>query len=135
MSETLSRLFNIHGVPITKTDLVVVPQPPTPATLAADIRKGQAEVEKALLNAVSTAIGIGKALREAKRLVGHGNFEDFVAVECRCFTMRTAQNYMRLAKYEAQLAQLLAGKNEGRSYLTMNEAFKFIDKLKRRRKG
>jgi hypothetical protein len=69
----------------------------------------------------------------AKRLVGHGNFEDYVTIECR-FTIRTAQNYMRLAKYEPQLRQLLEGKNEGRAYLTMKEALNFLDVLRTKKK-
>jgi hypothetical protein len=48
--------------------------------------------------------------------------------------MRTAQNYMRMAKYEPQLHQLLTNKNAGRSYLTMSEALKFIGTLSDKKK-
>jgi hypothetical protein len=82
----------------------------------------------AVLSAVVWAIETGKALDAAKKEVGHGNFEDYVSIECR-FTIRTAQNYMRLAKHEHEVRQLLNEKTQGRAYLTMSEALKFIDQL------
>ena len=101
--------------------------------LGETIRKAQAEIEGAAITVVAKAIEIGKALRKAKALVGHGNFESYVAIECR-LPMRTAQSYMRLARYEPQLAQLVAGKNAGLAHLTMADAFKLIDKLRPKRK-
>ena len=135
MTEFTKRVQSVPLVPVaTRGDLIVVPPPPpTPPTLAeltALILMGHNQVETALLTAVVRAIETGKALIAAKKQVGHGNFEDYVTIECR-FTVRTAQNYMRLAKHEAKLDQLLAHKNEGRSYLTMNEALKFIDGLRK----
>lgn len=132
MTATVKNFLETACPMASKGELVVVPPPPPPlAELTALIRMKHYQVEAALLTAVARAIETGKALIAAKKQVGHGNFEDYVTIECR-FTVRTAQNYMRLAKHEAKLGQLLAHKNEGRSYLTMNEALKFIDGLRKK---
>src|SRR6266700_780957 len=70
--------------PLTTTgrELVPVALPETPQSLAADIRRLNTEVENALLTAVANGIEAGKALVAAKRLVGHGNFESYVTIEC-----------------------------------------------------
>jgi Protein of unknown function (DUF3102) len=107
------------------------PSPPTLAELTAAIRTRHSEVEAALVTAVVPALALGKALVAAKAQVGHGNFEDYVTIECH-FTVRTAQNYMRLARYEPEVRQLLARKSEGRAYLTMGDALKFVDKLSKK---
>jgi hypothetical protein len=121
--------------PASRGDLIVVSQPPPPTLqqLTAKIRKAHEDAATALMNAVVRAVEAGKDLIEAKKQVGHGNFEDYVTIECH-FTMRTAQNYMRMAKYEPKLDQLLANKNAGRSYLTMSEALKFIGTLRDKKK-
>lgn len=105
--------------------------PPAPSLpqLGETIRKAQADIETAAITVVTKAMEIGKALRQAKALVGHGNFESYVAIECR-MPLRTAQSYMRLARYEAQLDQLVASKNAGLAHLTMADAFKLIEKLR-----
>jgi hypothetical protein len=132
MTATVKELLQAALSMPSKGELVVMPPPsPTLEELTAAIRKGHSEVETALLTAVVRAIETGKSLIAAKKQVGHGNFENYVSIECR-FTVRTAQNYMRLAKHEAKVRQLLAHKNEGRSYLTMNEALKFIDGLRKK---
>ena len=132
MTELARRLISVPPVQHTRGELTLVPPaPPTLAELTALIRLGHNQVETALLTAVVRAIETGKALIAAKKQVGHGNFENYVTIECR-FTVRTAQNYMRLAKHEAKFGQLLAHKNEGRSYLTMGEALKFIDGLRKK---
>jgi hypothetical protein len=109
--------------------VTVAPAEPTLPELGETIRNAQAEIEAAAITVVAKAIEIGKALRKAKPLVGHGNFESYVAIECR-LPMRTAQSYMRLARYEPQLNQLVAAKNAGLAHLTMTDAFKLIDKLR-----
>jgi hypothetical protein len=114
------------SLPTSKGELVVVPA--QLADLASAIRQSHREVEAATVHAVVKALETGKALLQAKRDVGHGNFDDFVAVECR-FAMRTAQNYMRLAKQEAKVCQMLAEKRTGSAYLTLNQALKFITAL------
>jgi Protein of unknown function (DUF3102) len=136
MTETLKQStgagLKLHTatVPITRGELVVIPQ--SLAELTSAIRAGHSEVERALVNAVAAAISIGAALRKAKKLVGHGNFEEYVSVECR-FSLRAAQNYMKLAKHEAKLAEMLTAKNAGRSYLTIGMALKVIDGLRKKR--
>jgi Protein of unknown function (DUF3102) len=113
---------------------LVPPPKPTLAELTSVIRRGHGEVEAGLASALAKAIGVGKALVAAKRQVGHGNFEDYVAVECR-IAMRTAQNYMRLARHEAEVQQLLAAKAQGPAYLTMGQALKLIGRLGHRKRG
>jgi hypothetical protein len=48
--------------------------------------------------------------------------------------MRTAQNYMRLARQETQLRELIAAKAKGVSYLTMPEAMRAVSKLEAKKK-
>jgi len=117
------------SLPISKGELVVVP--PQLADLAAVIRQSHREVEAATVHAVVKALETGKALVEAKRQVGHGNFDEFVAVECH-FSKRTAQNYMRLARKEAEVCQMLAAKRHCGAYLTLNQALKFITILSKK---
>jgi hypothetical protein len=54
-------------------------------------------------NATKDVIGIGKDLTTAKKMVGHGQFQDWIEREF-AMTVRTAQSYMRIAecadKYE-----------------------------------
>jgi hypothetical protein len=111
----------------------VIPSTRSLPELTADIRKARSDIETALITAVEKAIFAGKALIEAKAAVGHGNFEGYVTIECR-FTLRTAQTYMKLAKYEPQLRQMLDAKAQGLSYLTMDSALKFIDCLRPKKK-
>ncbi|KRP90022.1 hypothetical protein AOQ73_25325 [Bradyrhizobium pachyrhizi] len=129
MSEVLKRFIGTAIPLASKGELVPLPPEPSLPELGETIRKAQAEIETAAITVVAKAIEIGKALRKAKALVGHGNFESYVAIECR-MPMRTAQSYMRLARYESQLAQLLASKNAGLAHLTMTDAFKLIEKLR-----
>src|SRR6266702_2559822 len=72
-------------------ELVPVAAEPSLPELGETIRKAQADIETAAITVVAKAIEIGKALRKAKGLVGHGNFESYVAIECR-MPMRTAQS-------------------------------------------
>jgi hypothetical protein len=137
MTELVKRFLGavvVTDVAPTQGALVVVPPPPpTLPELGERIRQAQAEIEGAAITVVAKAIEIGKALRTAKTIVGHGNFEDYCAIECR-LPMRTAQNYMRLARYEPQLEQLVRGKNAGLAHLTMADAFKLIEKLRPKRR-
>lgn len=121
---------SIVNAPTGSRELVVVP---TPQSLAADIRRLNTEVENALLTAVADGIEAGKALIAAKRLVGHGNFEPYVTIECH-ISMSTAQNYMRLAKHEDIIRPLLSANTQGVGYLKMREALKLIDKLHAKKK-
>lgn len=116
---------------LAQTKVELVPEPPREPSLGgltAAIRKGHGEVERNALNIVGWAIQTGKALRAAKQQVRHGHFEDYVAVECR-IAMRTAQNYMKLARHEAEILQSITENAHGHAYLTLGEALKTINKL------
>ena len=52
-------------------------------------------------------------------------------LECH-FSKRTAQNYMRLARKEAEVCQMLAAKRHCGAYLTLNQALKFITTLSKK---
>jgi Protein of unknown function (DUF3102) len=135
MSTRVKQFLEALAPPLASGRELVTVTPPEPSLteLGETIRKAQAEIETAAITVVAKAIAIGKALRKAKALVGHGNFENYIAIECR-LPMRTAQSYMRLARYEAQLDQLVAGKNAGLAHLTMSDAFKLIDKMRPKRR-
>lgn len=112
----------------SRGELVPVPPESLLADLTSTIVRGHAEVVANALGVVANAIEVGKALMAAKAKIGHGNFGDYCAVECR-FTLRTAQNYMKLARGEVEINQALSEKTNGLSYLTLVEAFKIINKL------
>jgi DUF3102 family protein len=59
-------------------------------TIAEQVRNHSRSTSKSI-------IAIGEALRDAKPLLGHGKFGNWVIAECG-FTIRTAQNYMRAAE-------------------------------------
>jgi Protein of unknown function (DUF3102) len=132
MSEVLKRLIS-NSMPIDalarKADLVPVPRL---EVLATDIRKAHDQIESTLSMAAFTAvergIEIGKWLIEAKKLAGYGNYEDYIARNFP-FSMKTAQNYTRLAKQEAKLRQKLEQKRTFGSFLPMKESLEFIDML------
>jgi hypothetical protein len=115
--------------PVAKGELVVLAQPePTLAELDARDRQGHAEATAAAVNAVGWAIETGKALLAAKKKIGHGNFEDFVAVEFP-FTIRAAQNYMKMARGEVAIRQAFVEKTNGYASLKLKTALKYLDKL------
>jgi hypothetical protein len=136
MSTRVKQFLGALAQPLPLTtgrELVPVALPETPQSLAADIRRLNTEVENALLTAVANGIEAGKALVAAKRLVGHGNFEPYVTIECY-ISMSTAQNYMRLAKHEDIIRPLLSANTQGVGYLKMKEALRLIDKLHAKKK-
>jgi hypothetical protein len=115
--------------------LVVVPPEPKAATLeerAIQIRLAHNDVAAAILTAVERALDAGLQLLAAKDAAGHGRFELYVT-HCN-LQMRTAQNYMRLARQETQLRELIAAKANGVSYLTMPEALRAVTKLEAKKK-
>ena len=128
MSET-KPLQSVPLVPLPpKRELVVVPQEPTLEELTAAIRKGHRDVEAAAGSLIKSAMQAGETLKLAKRQVGHGNFEEYVAERCG-FSIRTAQNYMKLAKYKRQINEWLARKNAGH-FVSISEVLKYIDKMR-----
>ncbi|MHC2662554.1 DUF3102 domain-containing protein [Bradyrhizobium diazoefficiens] len=134
MSETLKRFIG-SAMPIAapQRELVVVPPlPPTLDELAAIIRDAHADVEAALLTAAARALDAGLQLKAAKERIRHGGFEDYVA-SCR-LSMRTAQNYMRIARHEAEVRQLLAEKAQGNAHLSINALLKYVQMLDAKKK-
>jgi hypothetical protein len=130
MSDTLKRFLAVETAP-TRGELVVVPSL-TLEERAVQIRNAHVDVAAAVLTAVERALDAGLQLTAAKAEVGHGNFETYVA---RCgLKMRTAQNYIRLAKKEAEVRQLVAEKAHGNAYLTMPDALKFVAGLEAKKK-
>ncbi len=63
--------------------------------LAAGMNADYAAMLGTFRESIERAERIGKKLIEAKRLVGHGHWRDWVKTNCR-FSLKTAQNCMRL---------------------------------------
>src|ERR1700730_18272786 len=128
MSETLKRFLHTTLPLATKNELVVVPTAPTLTELTAIAQAEHNEVELALQTAVEKGMEAGKDLREIKKQSRHGYFEDYVAAHFT-FAMVTAQKYMRLAKQEAKLRQLITQRRSAGLPLGMREALKVLNKL------
>jgi hypothetical protein len=81
---------------------------PSLADDAAAIRRSHNEYEASICRAADKAIETGLRLIELKARVrkefGHGYWEEYLA-ETFPFTIRTAQNYMRLAKHKPLTGQ------------------------------
>src|SRR3954449_146706 len=65
--------------------------------LADRINAAHREVEQAMRDAVARAVAVGELLAEAKALVGHGGWEEWIEANCTV-SARTARAYMRLAR-------------------------------------
>jgi hypothetical protein len=135
MSETMKNVLSITSPPaVSAVELVVIPTPPPPTLeeRALQIRIAHGDVAAAILTAVERALDAGQQLNAAKAEVGHGRFETYVA---RCgLSMRTAQNYMRLARQETTIRELISQKAQGNAYLTMPDALKHVAKLEAKKK-
>jgi hypothetical protein len=86
----------------------LVPVPPSLADLSAAALASHRAYESNLVAAADKAIETGLRLIELKARVrkefGHGYWEEYLA-ETFPFTIRTAQNYMRLAKHKPLTGQ------------------------------
>jgi Protein of unknown function (DUF3102) len=137
MSETLKRFIGSAmpiAVPQQRELIVLPPTPPTLAERAINIRSEHGKVMTALADSLKAAIAAGKELIAAKATVKHGLWQDYVGIECG-LSLSTAQNYMRLAKHEAQLAPLLSANVQTSGFLSQAQALKFLgDERKRRKK-
>jgi hypothetical protein len=134
MSDTAKKPISTALTPTSQGELVVIPTPPPPTLeeRAMQIRIAHNDVATAVLTAVERALDAGLQLIAAKEEVGHGRFETYVA---RCgISMRAAQNYMRLAKHEAKVRELVNEKAQGNAYLTMPEALKHVAGLDAKKK-
>lgn len=108
---------------------------PSLSDLTAMIQNSHQEAMGAFARGAYFAIRAGHALIAAKKKCGHGLWEDYVTVDCR-LTKKTAQNYMKMAKQEAKLAELVADKRNGISSLSQNAALKLLSMASpKRRRG
>jgi hypothetical protein len=136
MNDTVSRFLSTMPpiVMPTKGELVVVE---TSQTLSGEIRKEHGRAISALADSLTAAIAAGKHLLKAKALLkqekGHGLWQDYVGIECG-LSLSTAQNYMRLAKHEVQLAPLLSEKSQRSGFLSQNAALKFLGNERKKRR-
>ena len=78
------------------------------------LRKLAEQVRSHSRSSTKSIIGIGEALRDAKKRLEHGKFREWVEAECR-FTIRTAQNYMRAAELTDK-SEIISRLNPGAIY-------------------
>jgi hypothetical protein len=102
-----------------------VPAPLTTAQLAENIRRTHREVIGALSHAAAAAIRTGDFLIEAKGRLKHGEFGDYVTLECG-LKESTARLYMKLAKNKDKLSQLLAANQQCSSGLSQAQMLRFL---------
>lgn len=139
MKNALPRFLfaTLTDVPTSKGDLVVLPPDPL-ADLKTEALRAHAGVTTGLSASLAEAVAAGKALTAMKRLVkeqlGAGYWEDYVA-ENFPFSPRTAQNYMRLAKNEAKLAQDLVPNRTGNAAFQRTHALKALARVNYKGRG
>jgi hypothetical protein len=97
--------------------------------LTGDIKDAHQQVLGALRYGAIAAIAAGKSLIIAKKLCGHGNWLDYIGLECR-LSERTAQVYVYLARHEAMLSQLLNLNPQNSASLSQSQALKLLDAAK-----
>jgi hypothetical protein len=106
---------------------------PTLPALAGEVRAAHAEAQAHLAKGAQAAIRAGEALLAAKKLLkeqyGHGEWEDYVRIECG-LKARTAQVYMQLAKEKEKLQPLLAPNPQDPAVLSQSAALKFLSVAK-----
>jgi len=89
-----------------------VPQPISKMSeeeLAKSIKEKHSMMLSSFRNSVIHAMDVGDLLTEAKKRVGHGNFEAWCATHCQ-LSPRTARRYMGMAKDRAKIEAQLAAK-------------------------
>ena len=93
--------------------------------------KAHKEVLKAMVNGCEAAMEAGEALNEIKdkKLVQHGEFEDYVADKCG-ISPRTARRYMELARQKTLIEQRLTEKRSSLADLSQSEAMRMIGTLR-----
>jgi hypothetical protein len=137
MSEVRSRFRQVLLTPAPAVQepakLPAVIEPSRLDVLAPQIRSANAKAIVGFAEGTEAAILAGKLLIEAKAACPHGLWQDYVAVECR-LGLRTAQLYMKLAKQEPQLRQLLAAKTKGASFLSQAEALRLLSVAQQKRR-
>jgi hypothetical protein len=94
--------------------------------IAASINEHLAAAEAATRRGLEHAIAAGALLIEAKELVAHGEWLDWLQANCRV-SQRQAQTYMRLARNRHKLE---ATKNAATAHLTIAAAEALVGKPK-----
>lgn len=143
MTELVKRLLSIASpthvlsaladFPASKGDLIVVQ---TIESRVGNIRKAHCQCLQALTDSLRAAIVAGKELitlkAELKQQKPSPLWEDYVPLECG-LSLRTAQNYMHLAKHEASLTPFLSDKTKGSAF-SQAQALKFLGDERKKRK-
>jgi hypothetical protein len=101
--------------------------------LADNIRRGHQEVVGAVSHAAVFAIRTGEYLIEAKALLRHGQFGDFITLECG-LKRSTADVYMKLARNKDQCSQLLTANSQSTRNLTQAQMLRFLSSATKSRK-
>jgi Protein of unknown function (DUF3102) len=73
--------------------------PITLKSLAAKANRAHRQTEQALRTALKHAVAAGKALAQAKQRLAHGKWLLWLKRNCPDIGERTAQRYMRVARY------------------------------------
>jgi hypothetical protein len=97
----------------TKTKLVPL------ATIAAQINEAHANAVEAAQDAITRAFEVGRLLTEAKAIVRHGEWGDWIEKSCNC-GVRQAQKYMRAYENRAQIEAQM--RTPGTHLASLNEA-------------
>jgi hypothetical protein len=108
LAEHVENIAAASHSPMVAGGTSLVPVPPSLADLSAAALASHRAYESNLVAAADKAIETGLRLIELKARVrkefGHGYWEEYLA-ETFPFTIRTAQNYMRLAKHKPLTGQ------------------------------
>ena len=118
----------------TKTPSAPLPATMPPVPAPADMTVPQltraiidkvALITSSLRTSVACAIETGMLLIEAKKRVGHGNFEQWVSDNCQ-LSPATARRWMQLAEKRPELKKQLAAKSLNLSDLNLSSARRLI---------
>lgn len=136
MTELVKRLLSIGlstEATVSKGELVVIS---TVENRVANIRRAHQECLEALTDSLRAAIAAGKELIALKADLKKSHkdvlWQDYVPVECG-LSLRTAQNYMHLAKHEPALAPFLSAKTKSSAF-SQAQALKFLGDERKKRK-
>lgn len=72
--------------------------------IAKTVNDEHSKIEGALREGLTRALKVGELLTEAKGLIKHGDWGEWISAHC-VFSERTAQNYMRLSERYPELAK------------------------------
>jgi Protein of unknown function (DUF3102) len=134
MSETVKKFLQAALPTASQRDLVTVPQPdPTLDELTELIKQSHAEVVKGLSHSAAYAIRTGEYLETAKKKVRHGDWPDYLGLECR-LSERTARLYRQLYRHKDQFRQLLAANRQNSAALTQSEMLRLLSMAQKKKR-